>query len=258
MSTLVAVRQSSQANVWSAIAKTFLHAFLICLGVIVIYPLIWMALNRFKNNAQIFGDPFALPLGWSWTNYTQAWNQGVRDYVTVSVLVTVTSAICTVLVSAWTAYGLTRTRMPAKPLVVGFVLGGLMLSPTVALIPLVKLMQALGLYNTYWALIILYTAFRIPFSTFLIRAYMLEPLTGRRRSRHDRWRKRKPDILAHHRAAVPSNHRVLHHSARPVRLERVSVRHDLFERAGRANPARRPDLDHGKASGPTTPKSSPR
>jgi raffinose/stachyose/melibiose transport system permease protein len=64
--------------------------------------------------------------------------------------------------------------MPAKPLVVGFVLGGLMLSPTVALIPLVKLMQALGLYNTYWALIILYTAFRIPFSTFLIRAYMLE------------------------------------------------------------------------------------
>jgi raffinose/stachyose/melibiose transport system permease protein len=81
--------------------------------------------------------------------------------------------LCTVLISAWTAYGLTRTRMPAKPILVGFVLGGLMLSPTVAVIPLVKIMQALGLYNTYWALIILYTAFRVPFSTFLIRAYML-------------------------------------------------------------------------------------
>ena len=102
-----------------------------------------------------------------------AWNRGVRDYVTVSVLVTVVSGLCTVLVSAWTAYGLTRTRMPAKPLVVGFVLGGLMLSPTVAVIPLVKMMHALGLYNTYWALIILYTAFRVPFSTFLIRAYMI-------------------------------------------------------------------------------------
>jgi raffinose/stachyose/melibiose transport system permease protein len=86
----------------------------------------------------------------------------------------VASGICTVLVSAWTAFGLTRTKMPAKPLVVGFVLGGLMLSPTVAVIPLVKMMQALGLYNTYWALIILYTAFRVPFSTFLIRAYMLD------------------------------------------------------------------------------------
>ena len=171
--TALAFARNPQANVWGIIVKTFLLAFLICLGVIVLYPLLWMALSGFKSNAQIFGDPFALPLSWSWENYVHAWNRGVRDYVTVSVLVTVASGLCTVLVSAWAAYGLTRTRMPAKPLIVGFVLGGLMLSPTVAVIPLVKMMQALGLYNTYWALIILYTAFRVPFTTFLIRAYML-------------------------------------------------------------------------------------
>jgi raffinose/stachyose/melibiose transport system permease protein len=173
VSIALATRGRPSANVWGVIVKTFLWAFLICLGVVVIYPLLWMALSGFKNNAQIFGNPFALPVVWSWENYVHAWNRGVRDYVTVSVLVTVVSGLCTVLISAWTAYGLTRTRMPAKPILVGFVLGGLMLSPTVAVIPLVKMMQALGLYNTYWALIILYTAFRVPFSTFLIRAYML-------------------------------------------------------------------------------------
>ncbi len=174
MSMTAAVGRNRHVNVWSVIARTFLYSFLVCLGVVVIYPLIWMALSGFKDNAQIFGDPFALPAHWSWNNYVQAWNQGVRGYVTVSVLVTVASAICTVLISAWTAFGLTRTRMPAKPLVVAIVLGGLMLSPTVAIIPLVKMLQALGLYNTYWALIILYTAFRVPFTTFLIRAYMLD------------------------------------------------------------------------------------
>ncbi|MER9643595.1 MULTISPECIES: carbohydrate ABC transporter permease [unclassified Mesorhizobium] len=174
MSATVAVGRIRHVNVWSVFARTFLYSFLVCLGVVVIYPLIWMALSGFKDNAQIFGDPFALPAHWSWNNYVQAWNQGVRGYVIVSVLVTVASAICTVLISAWTAFGLTRTRMPAKPLVVGIVLGGLMLSPTVAIIPLVKMLQALGLYNTYWALIILYTAFRVPFTTFLIRAYMLD------------------------------------------------------------------------------------
>ncbi|UVK49394.1 carbohydrate ABC transporter permease (plasmid) [Mesorhizobium sp. AR07] len=174
MSATVAVGRARHVNVWSVIARTCLYSFLVCLGVVVIYPLIWMALSGFKDNAQIFGDPFALPAHWSWNNYVQAWNQGVRGYVTVSVLVTVTSAICTVLISAWTAFGLTRTKMPAKPLVVAIVLGGLMLSPTVAIIPLVKMLQALGLYNTYWALIILYTAFRVPFTTFLIRAYMLD------------------------------------------------------------------------------------
>ncbi|ESY30055.1 ABC transporter permease [Mesorhizobium sp. LNJC384A00] len=171
---MVAAGRSRHVNVWSVIARTLLYSFLVCLGVVVIYPLIWMALSGFKDNAQIFGDPFALPTHWSWNNYVQAWNQGVRGYVTVSVLVTVASAICTVLISAWTAFGLTRTKMPAKPLVIAIVLGGLMLSPTVAIIPLVKMLQALGLYNTYWALIILYTAFRVPFTTFLIRAYMLD------------------------------------------------------------------------------------
>ena len=72
----------------------------------------------------------------------------MQNYVTMSVLVTVASASDTVLIGAWTAYGLTRTPMPAKPFVVAFVLGGLMLSPTVALIPLVRMLQALGLYNT--------------------------------------------------------------------------------------------------------------
>lgn len=174
MSAMVAAGRSRNVNVWSVIARTLLYSFLVCLGVVVIYPLIWMALSGFKDNAQIFGDPFALPTHWSWNNYVQAWNQGVRGYVTVSVLVTIASAICTVLISAWTAFGLTRTKMPAKPLVIAIVLGGLMLSPTVAIIPLVKMLQALGLYNTYWALIILYTAFRVPFTTFLIRAYMLD------------------------------------------------------------------------------------
>ena len=59
----------------------------------------------------------------------------MRNYVTISLIVTVASGFCTVLISAWTAYGLTRTRMPGKPLVIGFVLGGLMLSPTVAAHP---------------------------------------------------------------------------------------------------------------------------
>lgn len=166
-------RRKAYPTFGGALAKAFLYSLLICLGIIVLYPLLWMALNGFKDNAQIFGDPFALPQHWTWSNYVQAWNQGVRNYVAASLLVTVASAICTVMISAWTAYGLTRTPMPGKPLVVGFVLGGLMLSPTVALIPLVRMLQSMGLYNTYWALIILYTAFRIPFSTFLIRAYML-------------------------------------------------------------------------------------
>lgn len=166
-------RDMERTDFAQILAKVCLVTFLVCLGIVVIYPLLWMALNGFKTNSEIFGEPFALPTGFTLDNYISAWNQGIRNYIATSVIVTLVSAIWTVLVSAWTAYGLTRSKLPGKPLFVGLVLGGLMLSPTVAVIPLVRIMQQLGLYNTYWALIILYTAFRIPFTTFLIRAYML-------------------------------------------------------------------------------------
>ncbi|EXL05032.1 carbohydrate ABC transporter permease [Brucella tritici] len=166
-------REMQPTDFVQTLVRVCLVTFLISLGIVVIYPLLWMALNGFKANSEIFGEPFALPTGFTLDNYISAWNQGIRNYIATSIIVTLVSAVCTVLVSAWTAYGLTRSKLPGKPFFVGLVLGGLMLSPTVAVIPLVRIMQKLGLYNTYWALIILYTAFRIPFTTFLIRAYML-------------------------------------------------------------------------------------
>jgi raffinose/stachyose/melibiose transport system permease protein len=151
--------------VWGALAG-------LCIA--IIYPLLWMALSGFKTNQEIFGDPFGLPGALRWENYGTALDQGVLKYFTNSVIVTVASVVTTTLVSAWAAFGLTRVHIPFGNGVTLFILGGLMLAPTVALVPLFRLLQDLQLFNTYWALIILYTAFRVPFTTFLIRAYMID------------------------------------------------------------------------------------
>ena len=158
---------------WPAMARAFLWALLLSLGVLVIYPLLWMALNGFRSNSQIFDTPFGLPDSWALTHYAAAW-EATRGFLAASLLVTLVSTVTTVAISAWTAYGLTRTPMPGQPLFVAFILGGMMLSPTVALVPLVRMLQGLGIYDTQGALILLYTAFRVPFTTFLIRAYMLD------------------------------------------------------------------------------------
>lgn len=156
------------------LGRAFMWTLLFGLVVIVVYPLLWMVFSGLKTNVEIFGNPFAMPLEWRWENYAHAWNRGVSSYLSMSVLVTVTSTIATVFISAWAAYGLSRIQIPFSRTVLTLVLGGLMLAPAVALVPLVKMMQSLGLYNTFWALLILYTAFRIPFTTFLIRAYMID------------------------------------------------------------------------------------
>jgi raffinose/stachyose/melibiose transport system permease protein len=146
---------------------------LVLLALAVIYPLIWMVLSGFKDNSEVFGHAWGLPGALRWNNFVQAWNQGVVRYLGNSVFVTCASIITTTLFSAWAAYGLTRLNIPFSQPLLLLILGGLMLAPTVALVPLFRLLQSLHLYNTYWALIILYTAFRIPFTVFLLRAYML-------------------------------------------------------------------------------------
>jgi raffinose/stachyose/melibiose transport system permease protein len=161
------------AGVSGAIVRTIAYIGLIVLAVSIIYPLVWMALNGFKSNAELFGDPWGLPTTWRWENFAKAWNLGVVRYLLNSVIVTAGSVIATVLVSAMAAYALTRQRIPFAGAFTIAILGGMMLAPTVALIPLFRLLQALGIFDTYWALIVLYTAFRISFTVFLIRAYMI-------------------------------------------------------------------------------------
>jgi raffinose/stachyose/melibiose transport system permease protein len=164
----------SRLGFLGVIARLFLWAFLLGLAAVVLYPLLWMVLNGFKTNAELFGNPFALPTDFSFDSYRAAWNRGVSNYLATSVLVTVTSTVATVFISAWAAYGLTRVNIPLNKVLTAVILGGLMLSPTVALVPLVRMFQSIGLYNSFWALLILYTAFRVPFTTFLIRAYMID------------------------------------------------------------------------------------
>jgi raffinose/stachyose/melibiose transport system permease protein len=164
---------SPRRAVAGSIGRIVIYIFLIVLVVAVVYPLAWMVLNGFKSNAELFGDPWGLPSTWRFENFVKAWNLGVVRYLVNSVFVTAASVITTTLFSAMAAYSLTRYRIPYAGAITILLLGGMMLAPTVALIPLFRLLQTIGIFNTYWALIVLYTAFRIPFTVFLIRAYMV-------------------------------------------------------------------------------------
>jgi raffinose/stachyose/melibiose transport system permease protein len=165
--------RSPAREIASVIGRTVAYIFLIVLAVAILYPMLWAVLNGFKTNLELFGNPWGLPSQLRWENFVKAWDLGVARYLLNSVIVTFASVVTTILLSAMAAYALTRHRIPFGNVITVLLLGGMMLAPTVALIPLFRLLQAIGIFNTYWALIILYTAFRIPFTVFLIRAYMI-------------------------------------------------------------------------------------
>ncbi|HEY3146799.1 MAG TPA: carbohydrate ABC transporter permease [Dongiaceae bacterium] len=142
--------------------------------VVSVYPLLWMTLNSLKSSYEIFGNAWGLPEEWNWGNFAAAWNFGIQQYLISSVIVTVTSVVLVVFLSALSAYALVALKFRFKSLLYMAILGGSILPPEVSLFPLFKTLNMLGIYNTYWALILPYIAFGLPFTTFLIRAYMVK------------------------------------------------------------------------------------
>jgi ABC-type glycerol-3-phosphate transport system permease component len=51
----------------------FRYVALILWCVTTIFPLLWIINSSFKNNAQIFGQPLALPNPGIWGNFQKAW-----------------------------------------------------------------------------------------------------------------------------------------------------------------------------------------
>jgi raffinose/stachyose/melibiose transport system permease protein len=139
----------------------------------IIYPIIWLALSGLKTNSDFFLNTWSLPEEWVWENYEAAWDAGIGKYFFNSVFITVISVFIVLLLGSMAAYGLSRFRFKGQNLLLIIILSGLMLAPQVSLIPLFKLLQQVGLYNTYGALILPYVAFQLPFSIFLMRSYFL-------------------------------------------------------------------------------------
>jgi raffinose/stachyose/melibiose transport system permease protein len=160
-------------RVFSKLQIGLVFGFLLIYFVIIAYPLIWMVISSFKDTASIFGDTWGLPQEWKFGNFATAWNLGISSYFINSVLVTTLTCFITVLISAFAAYALSRFEFKGKMFFFLLISAGLMFSPQVSLVPLYQLTQDLGIYNTYWALILPYVAFQIPLTVLLFRAHFL-------------------------------------------------------------------------------------
>ena len=149
------------------------RALLLLLAVVMIYPLVWILLNSLKQADELFDTTWGPPTVWHWGNYVQAWRFGLGHYMANSVLVTAVSVTAIVLLSALAAFVLVTQRFPGRGLLHAVILGGLIVPPEVSLFPLFKIMLVLGIYNTYFAMILPDIAYGLPFTVLLLRAYMM-------------------------------------------------------------------------------------
>lgn len=138
-----------------------------------LYPMLWVAVSGFKSTTELLISPFKFPAEWSLKNYLGVWKIGISRFFLNSVFITVASSLLVAAVSALAAFPLSRYRFRSRRFWFLFLLCGLMLAPQVSLISNYKILQALHLYDSYLGLILVYTAFRVPYTMFLMWSYFM-------------------------------------------------------------------------------------
>lgn len=148
------------------------HLVLGLWALLVIYPFLWMLITSLKSDQEIFFSPWSFPDALRWDNFVRAWTDAaIGRYLANSLIVVGGSLALTLLMSAMAAYVLARYRFPGNRIVYfGFLLG-LMFPVFLALVPLFFVVRDLGLLGTYHGLILVYTAYSLPFSVFFLHGF---------------------------------------------------------------------------------------
>ena len=161
-------RRLRPMQVLSAAITYFIFGFLF---LVVLYPMIWMFYTSFKEQWQIFEDPFALPAELNLTNYVNAWTKGnFRLYFANSVIITLPSVLGILLVSSLAAYAFARFRFRGSTFLFIFFLIGIMVPPQAIVIPAFQIVSRMKLINTYWGLIFTYLSW-CPVGIFIMTTF---------------------------------------------------------------------------------------
>lgn len=154
--------------------RTLVFFFLLIATLLWLVPIATALITSVRTNDDILMRGFwSLPREFTLRNFRVAWERGgLSRYLPNSFIITLPSLILTLLLSSLSAYALARFRFPGNRLLFFTYVGGTMLPFQVLMLPVFRLTDRLGLYDTYWGLIAIHTAFQLGFCTFLLRNYM--------------------------------------------------------------------------------------
>lgn len=144
-----------------AVKAVIYHILVFAVGLVMIYPLIWMVMSSFKPTNTIFQTAGSLiPETFTFENYVNGWKGFAKvtfaTFFKNSLFISVVATIGTVISSAIVAYGFARFKFKGKKLLFSAMLLSMMLPAQVLMIPQYLWYQKLNWVGSYMPLIVPY------------------------------------------------------------------------------------------------------
>lgn len=151
-----------------------MHYVLIAIYVAVaLFPLFWLLKVSMTPTRLLYSEGIRLwPSRTTWENYSFVLrNSDFPQFFGNSVIVSAATAVVVTLVASGAGYALSRFRFRGKFWIIGLMLITQMFPLVMLISPIFRIFSPLGLTNSLLGLIIVYTAFNVPFATFLMQSF---------------------------------------------------------------------------------------
>ena len=149
--------------------------FYIALGMAALIwfaPIIMLIFTALKSAGDFaIHGALSIPRSIAWSNFSDAWDTGVKSYFWNSVIVTSIKVPVGVVIEAMAAFALTHMPFRWSGNIFIFILIGLIVPIQMALVPLTLLMNFLNLIDTRTGLTLLYIGFGVPFGVLVMRGF---------------------------------------------------------------------------------------
>jgi len=155
------------------LSKPLAYLVLSLMAFLSLFPVYWLVVTSVKNFDEIFpssGIPTFIPNTIDLSNWSAALNQ-MSGYITTSVVVTATVVTITLLFAVPAAYSISRFKTGGTWIVSWNIIVNSMPSVVFA-IPLFYIVRSLGLFNTWFALIVTYPIFTVPIAVWLMIGFV--------------------------------------------------------------------------------------
>jgi raffinose/stachyose/melibiose transport system permease protein len=149
-----------------------LHLISIVVGASILVPIVFGVLGGFKDNGQLFTNPFGLPDPWVPSNYTAAlsssafWRQATNSFT-----VAIATAALVVVIGAMAAFIFARYAFRGREVLFTVFAIGLMFPFAVATLPLFILLRTMNLLDNPLGVILPQVAFGLPVTIIILRGF---------------------------------------------------------------------------------------
>ncbi|WP_174567663.1 carbohydrate ABC transporter permease [Nocardia altamirensis] len=147
----------------------------VVLAALFLLPFIVMVLGSLKERAEILRiPPTYLPESWHPDNYVTMWDtpETPLSYnLTSTIIISVCATVLVLLVAIPAAYYTARHKFPGRAVFLGLVLVTQMLQPTVLVTGLIREFFAVGINDTWLAMILVNAAFNLSFAVWILHSF---------------------------------------------------------------------------------------